>query len=121
MPIALFFRYEYTADKQARVDRFTQNYEVNCFRKNAYLSIDECSKLTPEEIFIREQKRQEQEAKEIEQKKEQVAKDLELHKECKENLAKARLRYISEKQNNTNPRMLDYYSHILKEYEKICS
>lgn len=119
--IAFFFRYEYTADKQARVDRFTQNYEINCFKKNAYLSIDECSKLTPEEIFIREQERQKQEAKDIEQKKEQVEKDLESQRKCKESLAKARLDYSSEKMANPSGRMLDWHSFIIKEYEKMCS
>lgn len=122
--LVFLFRYEYTADKQARVDRLTQKYEINCIKKSAYLSMDECFKLTPEEITLleqqKEQQRIEEEAKNIEMQKAKAAKELESRKKCQDSLAQARLDYESERISNNNSKMLDWKKYLVNEYERMC-
>lgn len=122
--LVVLFRYEYTADKQARVDRLTQRYEINCIKKSAYMSMDECFKLTPEEITLIEQQKEhqriEEEAKKIEIQNAKVAKDLESRKKCQASLAQARLDYESERISNSNSKMLDWKKYLVNEYERMC-
>lgn len=122
--LVVLFRYEYTADKQARVDRLTQRYEINCIKKSAYMSMDECFKLTPEEVTLIEQQKEhqriEEEAKKIEVQNAKVAKDLESRKKCQDSLAQARLDYESERISNSNSKMLDWKKYLVSEYERMC-
>lgn len=118
--VLFFLRYDYTEDKQARVDRFTQKYEIFCIKKSLYLTFDECAKLTPEEIFLKDQRILKKAVEEEEKRKENIAKNKETEEKCKNNLAKARLDYSNAINSNENKRIIDWHKFIISEYEKLC-
>mgnify|MGYP003610841290 CR=1 FL=1 len=120
MVAAFLFRYEYTESKQARVDKFTQKYEINCQRKHAYMEVAECIKLTPEEMIEAEKRREEAESREVEIKKINEAKVVEQKKACQEMLDKARLDYISEKNIDPNSKITDFKKSIYTQYGGLC-
>lgn len=82
--------------------------------------MDECFKLTPEEIILRDQRILQEAVKEEEKKKEKISKALEAKKKCNENLSKAREDYANAINSNADSNMINFYKYTVKEFERLC-